>query len=342
MGTPIGDLVLKEEISLDFLNGRKVGVDAYNIIYQFLSSIRGPDGTPLMDSNRNITSHLTGLLYRTTNLFERGIKPVFVFDGAPHKLKEKTIESRIKTRTDAKVEHEKALREGNLEKAKKFGSRALHLTEEMVKQSKELLQLMGLPVVQAPSDGEAQIAFMTQKGFVEGCVSQDYDSLLFGAPIIYRNIAVSGKRKVHGKNIYIDVSPEKIDLQKTLDALKISREKLVWLAMLVGTDFNEKIPKVGPKSALELVQKHDSFEEILKEKEVEIEFDFKEVQDIFLKPKFLDDFKIEFKQPQKEKVMEFLCEKHDFSRDRVENALAKLEQKAKEKGEQSRLDAWFG
>jgi len=342
MGTQIGGLVVKEEISLDFLRQRKVGVDAYNVIYQFLSSIRGPDGTPLMDSNGNITSHLTGLLYRTTNLLEKGIKPVFVFDGKPHALKTKTIEERIKIRTDAKKKHEKALKEGNIVDAKKFGSRALHLTDKMVEQSKELLQYMGLPVIQAPADGEAQIALMTEKKQVDGCVSQDYDSLLFGAPIVFRNITVSGKRKVPGKNIYIDVHPEKIELQKSLDFLKIDRKKLIWIAILVGTDFNEKFPKIGPKTALDLVQKHDSFEEIIKKTKFEPEFDFKEIEGIFLNPKYLEDFKIEFKDPMREKVIEFLCEKHDFSKERVESALNKLEQKAQEKGEQKRLDSWFG
>lgn len=342
MGTAIGDLVVKEEISLEFLQGRKVGIDAFNVIYQFLSSIRGMDGTPLMDSNGNITSHLTGLLYRTTNLMQKGIKPVFVFDGKANELKAKTIEKRIKIRTDAKELHEKALKEGNVVDAKKFGSRALHLTEEMVEQSKELLQFMGLPVVQAPSDGEAQIAHMTKTGAVYGCVSQDYDSLLFGAPIVFRNITVSGKRKVSGKNIYIDVAPEKIELQKTLDMMKLTQQKLVWLGILIGTDFNEKFPKIGPKTALELVQNHGSFESIIKETRFEPEFDFKEIEKIFLSPKFSDDFKIEFKEPNKEKVKQFLCEKHDFSVERVESALLKLGESAKEKTEQARLDSWFG
>ncbi len=340
MGTAIGELIEREEITLDFLDGRKVGVDSYNIIYQFLSSIRGQDGTPLMDSEGRVTSHLTGLLYRTVNLLERGIKPVFVFDGKPHKLKSETIKERKKIRTEAIRRHEKALREGRLEEAKKYGARALKLTDEMVEDAKSLLEFMGLPIIQAPSEGEAQISKMVEKGDLYGCVSQDFDTLLFGCPVLLRNIAITGRRKVPKKDSYIEINPEKVELQKVLKQLKINREKLIWLGILVGTDFNEKFPRVGPKTALQLVQKHNSFEEIIKETKHKPDFDYKQIEEIFLKPQFTVEYNIEFKPPEKGKVKEFLCEKHDFSEERVENALNKLAEKASEKGEQSRLGQW--
>ena len=342
MGTAIGELIEKEELELSSLSGRTVGVDSYNIIYQFLSSIRAADGTPLMDSRGNVTSHLTGLLYRTTNLLEKGIKPVFVFDGIPPELKKETLKKRSAIRTDAIEKHEKALKEGNLEEARKYGSRALRLTPEMIDDAKLLLKAMGLPVVQAPSDGEAQVAYMCRQGALYGCVSQDFDALLFGAPIVLRNITVSGKRKVAGKNFYIDVSPEKIVLQDALKHLNIDRKKLVWLGILIGTDFNEKFPKIGPKTALKLVQENDSFEEIIKETKYEPDFDYQEVEKIFLEPPCNADYKIEFSAPDKDAVIDFLCNKHDFSKDRVESALAKISEKSAEKGNQSRLDAWFG
>ena len=342
MGTDLGDLVGKEEISLDYLQGRKVGIDSYNIIYQFLSSIRGQDGIPLMDSNGNVTSHLTGLLYRTTNLLEKGIKPVFIFDGIPPELKKETLKKRSQIRTEAIEKHEKALKEGNLEEAKKYGSRALKLTPEMVEDAKLLIRAMGLPVIQAPSDGEAQIAYMCQQNVLYGCVSQDFDALLFGAPVVFRNITISGKRKVAGKNFYIDVSPEKIVLENVMKQLKINRQKLIWLGILIGTDFNEKFPKIGPKTALKLVQGNDSFEEIIKETKYEPGFDYKGVEKIFLEPSCSADYKIEFSAPDKDAVIDFLCNRHDFSKERVESALTKISEKSAEKGNQSRLDAWFG
>lgn len=342
MGTAISELVEKETISLEYLNGRLVGIDSYNIIYQFLSSIRGPDGTPLMDKDGNITSHLTGLLYRTTNLVEKGIRPVFVFDGKPHELKSRTIEERKKIRTQAIEKHEQALKEGNIEDAKKFGSRALKLTDEMISDAKKLVSLMGFPVIDAPSDGEAQAAQMTLNGKIFGCASQDFDSLLFGASVLFRNIAVSGKRKATGRNFYVDVEPEKIELEKTLSVLGISRQKLVWIGILIGTDFNEKFPGIGPKKALALVKKFDSFEAIIKETGFEPEFDYREVEQIFLKPPYSENFSLEFKEPDAEKIKDFLCAHHSFSEERVENALKKLEKKTEEKNTQARLDKWFG
>src|SRR3989338_7280699 len=211
MGTAIGELLVREEISLDYLKGRRVGIASHNILYQFLSSIRSYDGTPLMDSHGHVTSHLTGLLYRTVNLLEKDIKPGFVFDGVPHKLKKETLEERKRIRTEATAKHEEALKAGDMEEARKQGSRALRLTEDMLVEARKLIEAMGLPIVQAPSEGEAQVAVMVQKGQLYGCVSQDYDALLCGAPRVLRNIAITGKRKVPGRNIYIDVSPELIE-----------------------------------------------------------------------------------------------------------------------------------
>lgn len=340
MGTAIGELLLKEEIDLNFLSGRRVGIDSFNILYQFLSIIRSQDGTPLMDSKGRITSHLTGLLYRTINLLEAGAKPVFVFDGEPHELKSETIKERHKIRTEAKKKFEKAKKEGKKEEARKYAQQAVQLKDEMIDDAKKLAELMGLPVVQAPSEGEAQIAAMVEKGDLYGCVSQDFDALLFGTPKLLRNITVSGKRKVPGKDFYYEIKPELIELQRNLQALAIDRRKLIWIGILVGTDFNKKFPKIGPKTALQLVQKHKSFEEIIKETKHEPEFDYREIEEIFLHPNATDKYEIKFSLPQKEKILSFLCEEHDFSEERVSNALQKLEEKIAEKGEQSRLSQW--
>ncbi|HIH17078.1 MAG TPA: flap endonuclease-1 [Candidatus Diapherotrites archaeon] len=341
MGTAIGELLVREEISLDYLKGRRVGIDSHNILYQFLSSIRSYDGTPLMDSHGNVTSHLTGLLYRTVNLLEKDVKPVFVFDGVPSKLKKETLEERKRIRTEALARHEEALKAGDLEEARKMGARSVRLTPEMIAEAKKLIEALGLPLVQALDEGEAQIAGMVSRGTLFGCVSQDYDSLLFGASRVLRNIAVTGKRKMPGRNLFIDVSPELIELQKCLETLKIDRRKLVWIGLLIGTDFNEKFPNIGPKKALKLVQDNDSFEKIVEATGYTPGFDYREIEEIFLNPKFNEVPLPEFRKPDRERVKELLCEQHDFSLERVMNALDKLEKKTEEKGAQASLSKWF-
>ncbi len=340
MGTAIGEILKKDEIELDALNGKTLGIDSFNMLYQFLSIIRGYDGSPLMDSKGRVTSHLSGLFYRTTNLVEKGVKPVFVFDGKPHELKKETREKRHALRKTAEKKFLEAKKEGREEDARKFAMQSTQLTKEVIDSGKKLVELMGFPIVQAPSEGEAQVAFMVEKGIVDGCVSQDFDALLFGATRMYRNIAVSGKRKVPGKNYFIDVHPEKIILEENLKLLEIDRKKLIWIGILVGTDFNSKFPKIGPKTALKLVKEHDSFEKIIEATGFEPDFDYRDIEELFLKPRYTKDFELKFSVPDRQKLFDFLVGEYDFSRDRVENTLNKLVQKSEEKGKQSTLGAW--
>ena len=344
MGVNLSELVEKQEISLDFLVGKRVGIDSYNMLYQFLASIRGPDGLPLADSHGNVTSHLTGLFYRTLNLVDMGVKPVYVFDGKPSELKYETLKKRREARTDAEKKSATALQEGNLGDAQKFGSRALKLTPQMTLEAKEMLSYMGVPVVQAPQEGEAQASVMVSKGQLFGVVSQDFDCLLFGANHLFRNIGLGGKRKVAGKNFYVDVKPQHIELERVLSQLKLTREKLIWLGLLVGTDFSEKFPRIGPKTALKLVQQFNSFEEIIAETKHEPEFDFKEIVDVFMNPvsEEVNPKLLEPTLPNKEKLIEFLVEKHDFSKERVTTTIDTFLKKKEETEKQKSLNQWFG
>lgn len=339
MGTAISEIVPKKEIGLEYLNGRTVGVDAYNTIYQFISIIRGPDGSPLTDSKGNVTSNLSGLLYRTTNLIEKGIKPAFVFDGKPHRLKHATLAERNRLRDEAREKYESALHEGRIEDAKKEAMKSTRINEQIISDSKKLLELMGLPVIQAPSEGEAQVSVMAKEGKVYGCVSQDMDCLLFGAPVLLRNLAITGKRKLAGRGIYIDIKPEKIELSEALRSLGIDRRKLIWLGILIGTDFNEKFPRIGPKTGLKLVKENDSFEKIIAAAKFEPQFDYKEIEEIFLNPEATSDYEIKFNEPDAQGITDFLVGERDFSEERVKSALEKL-CAGKQKTEQRRLEDW--
>ncbi len=337
MGVDLGDLFDRKEIELSDLKGKVIAIDAYNTLYQFLSIIRQRDGTPLIDSRGEITSHLSGFLYRTTNLVEEGIKPVYVFDGVPPQFKNTTIEERKKIRTEAFEKWEEARAMGG-EDAFKHAQASSRIGGNMIEDAKLLLGFMGIPVVEAPSEGEAQAAAMVRNNDAYAAGSQDYDALLFGASVVVRNLAVTGKRKLPGKSVYVDVKPEIIELEKGLQVLGISREQLVDIGILVGTDYNEGIKGIGPKKALKLVKKHSSIEGALSELSMEIK-NLKEIRELFLHPDVTTDYELKWSKPDTQAVIKFLCAEHDFSEERVSKAVERLLE-ASDKGQKT-LDKWF-
>ena len=333
MGIDLGNTIEKKQISLSYLSGRSIAIDANNALYQFLSIIRQPDGTPLKDSKDRITSHLAGLLYRTSNLVEVGIRPVYVFDGAPHPLKTKTLEGRRAIKEKATIEWKKAIEAGDLELARTKAQQTSRLSQEMREEAKNLLDALGIPWVQGPSEGEAQASWMASQHEVYACASQDFDSLLFGSPLLARNLAITGKRKLPRKKVWIDVRPELIDLERTLKSLGINREQLVDVAILMGTDFNEGVKGIGPKSGVKLIKQAGSLEKALGELSEEKKFsiteeitsNYQQVRDIFLNPEVIDVDNLVWKKADREKAVELLCEEHQFSFGRVDNALKKYE-----------------
>lgn len=342
MGVNLSPIVEATEVDLTELRGKTVAVDAYNTIFQFLSIIRQPDGKPLQDSQGRVTSHLSGILYRTANLIEAGIEPSFVFDGKPNELKSGTIEDRIARREKAREEYEAALAEGDMKKAFSKAQQTSRMTPEILESSKELLRLMGIPVVQAPSDGEAQAAYMCGKGDVYAAASQDFDSILFGAPLLVRNLTISGRRKVPGKNIYKDVKTEIIDSKQMLENLGITREQLVDVCILIGTDFNPGVSGIGPKKGLKLIQKHGDLEGVIANTEIEVE-GYEDVRQIFLNGPRSDDYSVKTGQMDPDGIVALMTE-YGFSEDRVVTVINKIE--AARKAESNRrkqrsLDAWF-
>lgn len=337
MGSDIGALFQREEVALSELRGMRIAIDGNNMIYQFLSNIRQADGTPLMDRNGKITSHLTGLIYRLTNLIEIGIRPIFVFDGKPPALKARTIEKRREIREVAEEKWEDAKLRGDEEAAMKYAKASARITPEIIADSKRLLDIMGIPYIDAPSEGEAQAAFLIKNGDADLVGSQDFDSLLFGADRLVRNLAITGKRKVPGKKIYLDVSPEIIDLERNLERLGITHEQLIDIAILVGTDFNEGVKGIGAKTALKLIKKEGRIEKVLESLNLEIE-GLEDVKSIFMRPEVRDDYTIGWREMDEEALLHFLCDLHDFSEDRIKKAISRL--KSADQG-QMRLDKWF-
>ena len=346
MGLNIREIVSRKEIDSINLNGKTICVDAYNALYQFLSTIRQYDGTPLMDSEKRITSHLSGLFYRNITLLSEGIRIIYVFDGKAPDLKAKTHKKRESDRDVAKDKYEQAKSQEDFDVMKRYSSQLIRLDDEMIVESKELLEAMGILVVQADSEGEAEAAYLCKTNKeIYASVSQDYDSLLFGAPILIRNLTVSRKKKTPAG--YIEIKPELIDLEKLLQELEINLDQLICLGILVGTDYNPKgIPGIGQKRALEIVKKHEVPEDIFKEVEEKIneldkedQFDWKEIFKLFKDYK-VKDVGLKFPKVDAEKIKEILVNKHEFSLERVEKQLDKLKELDKRK-KQKNLGDWF-
>jgi flap endonuclease-1 len=344
MGVDLRVLVPKTTVKLVDLSGKSIAIDAYNALYQFLAIIRQPDGTPLKDASGRVTSHLSGLLYRTSNLVEMGIKPIYVFDGVPPALKETEIKRRMKAKKEALVKYEQAVKEGRIEEARVYAQATSRLKDYMADDSKRLLDLMGVPWIQASSEGEAQAAHLVKRADADYCASQDYDSLLFGAPRFVRNVTISGRRKLPRKKVYIEVVPEIVELEQVLKECGITYEQLIDVGILIGTDFNpEGIKGLGPKTALKLVKEHGSLENALPHiKNAEFPVEPQRIREIFLHPKVTDNYRIEWKQPDAESVINFICRERDFSENRVKKALEKMRKGAEELKGKTTLEKWFG
>ncbi|HLD00672.1 MAG TPA: flap endonuclease-1 [Candidatus Nanoarchaeia archaeon] len=338
MGVNLKDLVIKKEISIKELRGKILAVDGYNNLYQYLTTIRSPDGLALTDLKGRVTSHLIGLFNRTTSLMEEGLKLVFVFDGQPPKIKAKTLEKRRQLKQEASLKLTQAEEAGDVEGMRKFYARTTVLTKEMLDHAKEVITALGLPIVQAPSEGEAQVSHMVKKGTAYASVSQDYDNLIFGCPVLIRNLSITGKRKKTGKLGFQTVKPEIIFLDEVLKKLKLNNDQLIVLAILVGTDYNPGgVSGIGPKTALKLLKDQgEDFKSIFKKVEWKKNYpdlDWKEVFDTIKYIPVTDNYNLEWKPIQADKLITLLVKEYNFSEDRVKSKLKKLVEESKKLGQ---------
>ena len=340
MGLDLKPLLVRDKTNLESFTNKIIAIDAYNAIYQFLAIIRGPDGLNLTDSKGKVTSHLTGLLYRNINFLSLGIKPVYVFDGKPPSLKSAEIENRKEIKREATIRYEKAISQGNMDDARKFAQQTTSMRDGMVDDSKHLLSLFGIPYIQAPSEGEATAASLTNTGQAFAAASQDYDSVLFGAKQLVRNFTNSGRRKLPSKNTYIEVIPEIIDYKKNLESLKLTREELVDGGILIGTDFNPNgFERIGPKTAIKLIKENGKLENISKIQEQLERIDYNTIRKIFLEPEIAKVDKIEFDDVDYDGIAEYLSNERNFSRERVDASLNRLRKNLEKKSHT--LEQWF-
>jgi flap endonuclease-1 len=319
VGLPLKELVTAREIPWDALAGRTLAVDGYNAVYQFLATIRQRDGQLFSDPDGRVTSHLMGAFYRTTSLLQQGVLPVWVFDGKPPDRKAGTIRQRIAAKEKAESQYQDALAAGDLETARRKAAQTSRLTRPMVQELMELLAGMGVPTVQAPGEGEAQAAVMSANGTVWASASEDYDTLLFGAPRLVRGLAARGRSgSTPGAQF--------VDRTEMLTQLGIDGDELIAVGVIVGTDFNEGATGYGPKKALKVVREHLGFQATMEKVGID-PGEANEVAEIFRHPVATDVGPVTLGPVDEEGVLRILVEGHGFSEERVRSAVARARQR---------------
>jgi len=341
MGVNIREIATFKEIEMESLHGKTIAIDALNTIYQFLSIIRDRmTGEPLKDAEGRVTSHLSGIFYRTSRMLESGIKPVFIFDGKAPDFKKNVQLARHRVREEARAKWEQAVKEGDREKVRLYSQQASEVTNEMLEEAKRLLDAMGVQWTRGPSEGEAEAAYLSMNGIVYACGSQDWDSLLFGAKRLVRNLTITGKRKLPKKETYVTIEPQMIDLEQMLSSLGINQDQLILIGILTGTDYNPGgVKGLGPKRALELVKEKKTPESVLSSVVWEFSTPAMEIFDFFKKPP-AEMIKIANMRPDPEMVRKIMVDEHSFSPDRIENTLERLQGAQKQKT-QSSLQKFF-
>src|SRR5207247_5927765 len=325
VGVQLTPITVRHATTLESLRGRTFAVDGNLELYQFLSIMRTRDGTPLQDSHGRITSHLNGLIFRTTRLIsEFEIRPVFVFDGPPPELKREEIRKRREAREKAQREYREAAAAGDSTTAFAKAVMTSRLTRTMVEEAKVLLGLLGIPWIQAPSEGEAEAAFLARQGTVWAAGSKDYDSLLFGAPRLVRFLAVASTEFLPSRGRSRAVPPEVLDLEENLRSLGLTREQLVDVAILVGTDFYEGVKGIGPKTAVKRIREWGSLDRATADVRTQLPPNVDEIRHFFLDPPVTTEVSLRAPRPNPEGILRFLCDERDFSRGRVESVLARL------------------
>jgi len=325
LGVMLTPILEREQTSLKALKGTSFAIDASIEIHQFLALVRKRDGSLFTDSQGRVTSHLIGLFTRTSRLIaDFDMKPVFVFDGKPNPLKRRTIETRREARKKAESEYVEAVSKKDYAKAWSKAVMTGRVTGSVLDDSKRLLTLMGIPWLEALEDAEAQASHMAAKGDVWAVGSKDYDCLLYGAPILARYLTLTGREWLPAQRRSRPLIPELIKLSENLTLLGITREQLVDLAILVGTDFNQGVKGIGPKKALKLIHDYGSIEQMPEEIRSKLTEDLNIVRQVFLKPRVIENYTLKRFPPDRSGLIEFLSTERGFNKERVERVTERI------------------
>ena len=269
------DLASIREVAFEELEGSVVAVDAHNWLYRYLTTtVKWTNDDAYTTADGTEVANLIGVVQGLPKFFEHDLTPVMVFDGDVTDLKADEVADRREKRERAEERQAAAAERGDAVEAARLSARTQRLTDTIQETTRELFALLDVPVVEAPAEGEAQCAHMAATGSVDHAGSEDYDTLLFGAPTTLRQLTSKG-------------DPELMDLEATLTDLELDREGLVDVAMLCGTDFNEGVRGIGPKTAVSAVREHGDLWAVLEARDASIP-NAEAVREFFLDPPVSD------------------------------------------------------
>ena len=318
LGCNLRDLATAHPLELNEMAGQKIAVDVFLNAYQFITSLVGQDGKPLSFNGKPV-AHLMGFLDRATWMLENGIEPVFIFDGRPHDLKLETLAGRKERKVEAVEKWEAAVEAGDMALAKKLGPQTAEYTRDMVAETKRLFDCLGLVWIEAPMEAEGAGAVRCANGEVAAVASQDWDTLLYGSPVMIRNLTSHGRKKF-GRVL----TAEKVVLKEMLDTHEITKEQLVDLAIMIGTDFHPGIKGIGPKTGLKLIKEHGTMEAVAEVKEFEMPKDIETIRGFFLNHPVHPDPIPQAQRAVEKDLREFLQGEYGFSDGRLQRALDRL------------------
>lgn len=342
MGVNLTPIIVKTVLTLNDLRGQRLAVDANNYLYQFLALLRSADGTPLQDHQGRITSHLAGLLFRTTRLIhDYALHLIFVFDGAPPVLKQAEIQKRRSQRQQAEQAWHAARARGDYASAFSKAVMTSRLTAPMIADAQQLLQLLGIPWVQAPCEAESQCAFLARNKEVWAASSKDYDTLLFGAPRLLRFLTLTGKEYLPSQRRSRPLQPELIDLQNCLSTWQVTHQQLIDIALLIGTDFNPGIKGIGPKRALKALQQYGALEQLPDDLQAQLDLEHCDaIRKFFLHPPVTTKYVLEYQGLQEAALLRFLVDDRAFSEQRVATAITRMKTMYTRRTQRKLLDWW--
>jgi flap endonuclease-1 len=343
MGVKLNTIIKREEISIKQLKGAIIAVDAPNIVMSLLNFSHKNTGLInysnstshsnfILDRTQRPISHLYGLLYRVKFFYDKKIFPIFCFDGRVSPLKRLITKNQLNDFRVTQQRYQNAINSNNKSLARKIALSREYLWPNTIKESKQILRAIGVPVIEAPASAESQGAYLVKKEIADYSNSQDFDSLLFGCPHLLQNLSKSRRRKVHGRWTYQKISPLYTDLQFNLEQLDINQFQLVDLALMLKTDYFDGINGIGPKTALKLIKKYENMENIINHKDEEFNFSnlntelITQIRKLFLLPEVIDVFEedIFWNPPDSSHIFHLLCKDHFLNHERVRKHTKKL------------------